>query len=134
MANQDEFKTRLHCALFVLGCIGLGLSTRKIDSLPMFLREHAGDALWAAMVYWGIAFLFPRASTVKVAVGALAFSFSIEASQLITHPLLEQARSTTLGALVLGHGFLWIDLVRYAVGVALAAGIDCLIQRRATHQ
>ena len=38
----------------------LGLASRKYgDVLPEFIAEYSGDTLWAAMVYWGIRFLFP---------------------------------------------------------------------------
>jgi len=120
------------CACLVVVLVTLGLSSRMLPGLPGFLRDHAGDALWAAMIYWGFAFLFPRWPIRTLALAATTFSFLIEFSQLCSHPLLEAARDHRLGALVLGHGFLWIDLLRYAVGIAVAALIDALIQRRST--
>lgn len=108
----------------VVGLIGLGLASRMVPGLPGFVEAHAGDALWAAMVYWGLALLFPRLTIPLLAASATTFAFGIEFSQLIQHPVMIEARSHWLGALVLGHGFLWIDLVRYAVGIAVAAALD----------
>ncbi|WP_228107363.1 DUF2809 domain-containing protein [Terrisporobacter petrolearius] len=33
-------------------------------------------------------------------------------------------RKTTIGALVLGHGFLWMDLISYFIGITIAVIID----------
>ncbi len=135
MANRDlsskpdvgYARSRFRCGLIILILIVLGLSSRKIEGLPEFIKDHAGDALWAAMIYWGLAFLLPARSMATLAVAAIGFCFAIEFSQLIHHPLLDRARATTLGALVLGHGFLWIDLVRYTGGTIAAAALDTLV-------
>jgi hypothetical protein len=66
-----------------------------------------------------IAFIMPRASTAHLACAALATSFLVEASQLYQAPWINAIRSTTLGHLVLGTGFEWLDLCAYTVGVAL---------------
>lgn len=103
----------------------LGLASRKYgDVLPEFIAEYSGDTLWAAMVYWGIRFLFPSISIVKSVVISLLFSYCIEISQLYQADWANIVRSTTLGALILGHGFLWSDMICYTVGVLLSAAID----------
>lgn len=122
-------RSRVVCAAMIGVIIPLGLATRAVPWLPEFVRSEAGDALWAAMVYWGFALLFPRMPAWAVAACAGAFSCGIELSQLSSHPLLVQARSTRLGALVLGYGFLWIDLLRYAAGIALAVVLDLALMR-----
>lgn len=122
--TQPFRRPRWMCALLIAFIVPLGLATRALPWLPAWIREHGGDALWAAMVYWGWALLFPRWPAGALALAAMALSAGIESSQLWHHPLLQQARSTRFGALVLGHGFLWIDLVRYAGGVALATVAD----------
>ena len=58
------------------------------------------------------------------AVIALAFAFSVEISQLYQAPWINEIRSTTLGALVLGFGFLVSDLVCYSVGVCAGYLLD----------
>ncbi|MCB1099795.1 MAG: DUF2809 domain-containing protein [Verrucomicrobiae bacterium] len=127
VARRD--RSRIVCILLIGVIIPMGLATRSLPWLPEFVRSEAGDALWAAMVYWGFALVFPQMPVWAVAACAAAFSLGIELSQLSSHPLLVQARSTRLGALVLGHGFLWIDLLRYAVGVALAVVLDLAVVR-----
>ena len=105
----------------------LGLASRKYgDVLPELIAEHSGDTLWAAMVYWGIRFLFPSISIVKSVVISLLFSYCIEISQLYQADWANIVRSTTLGALIFGHGFLWSDMICYTVGGLLSAAIDSI--------
>ena len=121
---ENRTRRRWVYALGVCGVVPLGLATRRLPWLPEFLKDHGGDALWAAMVYFGLAFCFPRQSVLRIAGYAAVFSLFIECSQLIQHPWLVATRQSPIGGLVLGHGFLWVDLVRYAAGVSLGAAID----------
>lgn len=102
-----------------------GLASRRYaELLPPFIAEYAGDTLWAAMVYAGLRFLFPSASILTAAASSLLFSYGIEISQLYQADWANAVRSTTLGSLIFGHGFLWSDMVCYTVGVVLSAVID----------
>ena len=102
-----------------------GLASRKYgNALPKFIAEYIGDTLWAAMVYWGLRFLFPSASILKVTAISLLFSYCIEISQLYQVDWANAIRNTPLGALVFGHGFLWSDMICYTVGVMLSATVD----------
>jgi hypothetical protein len=117
----------LHAGLVVV----LGLASRRFrEDLPPFVASYAGDALWAAMVFFLAAALWPRGSGRTLAAGALLFAFSIEFSQLYRAPWIDAIRGTTLGALVLGHGFLWSDLLCYTAGIGVAAGIDHRLRHR----
>ena len=46
-------------------------------------------------------------------------SYCVEFSQLIRWPWLVEFRSTTIGHLMLGQGFLWSDLIAYMIGIQL---------------
>lgn len=108
-----------------------GLASRRYASaLPAAVGLYAGDALWAAMVYLLLATVWVAAPVRRLAAAALAFAFAIETSQLYHAPWIDALRATRPGALVLGFGFLWSDLVCYAVGVAFAAALDAAILRR----
>ncbi len=127
-------RSRLVTAALLLLTIALGLASRRFaPALPHFIAAYAGDALWAAMVFWIAAFVRPRANTRTLAAVALGVSFAVELSQLYQARWVNEIRDTRLGALALGHGFLWSDLVCYAAGVAAAAAVDlvlCLSQSR----
>jgi hypothetical protein len=111
--------------LFVGLTIAAGLCSRRYPAaFPAFVAEYAGDALWAAMVYFGVCFVFPAIKMRYATLLALAFSFGVEISQLYQADWINAIRGTTLGALVLGNGFLWSDLLCYVVGVIGAVGVD----------
>lgn len=119
----------LYLALTVVVII-LGLGSRKYGNyLPDFLREYSGDALWALMVYLGFCFLFRRNSIKKIALMSLVFSYVIEFSQIYQGQWINEIRATTLGALVLGKGFLFSDLICYTVGVIIGVIIDFCINK-----
>jgi Flp pilus assembly protein TadB len=80
----------------------------------------------AAFLAIGLA--LPRASTWVVAVLALSVSVAVELSQLYHAPWIDSMRSTTVGGLLLGYGFLWSDLACYAAGVGLASLIEMIGQ------
>ncbi|MCC8153085.1 MAG: DUF2809 domain-containing protein [Tannerellaceae bacterium] len=105
-----------------------GLSSRKYgDYLPRFVAAYAGDILWAAMVYLGIRFLFPGYQQQKTALASLLFSYGIEFSQLYQAEWINTIRHQTVGALILGQGFLWSDLVCYTLGVGGIFLIDKIL-------
>ena len=55
---------------------------------------------------------------------AAGICLAVETSQLIHAEWLENLRSHRIVALLIGRGFLWIDLVRYALGLVIAMGLD----------
>ncbi|MEM7245042.1 MAG: DUF2809 domain-containing protein [Acidobacteriota bacterium] len=117
--------------LLMVVTMGLGLASRRYrQHLPDFVVDHAGDALWAMMVVFLVGLVLRRASTLQVTVLAGLACLAIELSQLYQAPWIVELRRNRLAALVLGHGFLWIDLVRYAFGVAGGALIDRWLGRR----
>ena len=118
-------------ALLVVSTVVLGLGSRRYGAaLPDVLAAYAGDALWAAMVFWLAAIVRPRARTLHVAAAALAISFAVESTQLYRAPWIDAVRSNRLGALALGQGFLWTDLACYMVGVCVAALLDHALRAR----
>ncbi len=112
-------RRRSWLALGIVLVIAVGLASRKYPSLfPAALGSHTGDALWALMVFLGVAFIQPAMPGVRMAGAALAFCWLIEVSQLYQAPWINAVRATTPGHLVLGTGFLWLDLLAYATGIA----------------
>ena len=131
MTRSTNFqRSRIKLALATIIVIGLGLATRSSLVTQPFIQSHAGDALWALMIYLMIAFLFPKARTAFLIVGATTFCLVIELSQLSTHPWLVAGRENRFGALILGRGFLAIDLLRYAAGVLVGGLIDRVLGPR----
>jgi len=112
------------------GTIVLGLATRRFPAaFPELVARFGGDALWAAMMLWLVALCRRAAAPSQVAISALAVAWAVEFSQLYQASWIQAIRATRSGALVLGQGFLWSDLVSYAIGVMLAAALDAGIVR-----
>jgi hypothetical protein len=98
----------------------LGLASRYTNAFPDGMAVHLGDIFWASMIYYIFRILFQRASFFNIIFISLTFTFGIEFSQLYQSDWIHYLRSSFLGALILGRGFLWIDLLRYTIGITIA--------------
>lgn len=120
---------------FVFACLMIitiisGLASRsKTLPLPGFFAEYGGDTLWAVLIFLILGFVMPAWRTWLIALVAALFSVSVEISQLYHAPWIDAIRQTRPGALVLGHGFLWSDILCYGTGIAVAASIEVLWNR-----
>ena len=103
----------------------LGLGWRS-GYLPLsgFLTKYGGDALWAWMVFLALTVALPRHGSVSIALSALGIALAVEFLQLHRGAWIESVRSTQLGRLALGTTFNPPDLIAYAVGIAIGAGVD----------
>ena len=103
-----------------------GLASRRVEWFPSSL----GDALWAATLFCVLRIVWPRLALVWVTLISLAISFAVEFSQLLRFPWLVSLRSTLPGHLLLGQGFLWSDLVAYALGLLLMYALASVAETR----
>lgn len=109
----------------------LGLLSRYYGQyLPKVVSKYAGDILWALMVYLGFGFLLCKKSIKSVALISLIFSFFIEITQLYQGKWINIIRETTLGALILGHGFLFSDLLCYTIGILMGVALEYLYLKK----
>ncbi len=130
MTRPTARKPSVYSALLLL-TIAAGLASRRYPEWqPAFIARYAGDTLWAAMVFWLLALVAPRARTLVLGGAALCIAVTVELSQLYHAPWLDALRATRLGALALGEGFLWSDLACYGVGVCMAVVLDRLVRGR----
>ena len=104
--------------------IMLGLLSRRISVIPSAI----GDALWAMTVYccWRIVLLRKRPAA--AALAAIMTAFAIEFSQLLTMEWLVRLRTTFIGHMLLGQGFLWTDLIAYTIGIAVIFIVTAVIE------
>jgi hypothetical protein len=127
--DQTPERGRWRYVLAAAAVVVLGLGSRKWAFVPEFFAVNAGDALWTVEAFLVLAIVFRRAPSLGLALAAFGVSALVELSQLLRHPLLDEIRRTTLGALLLGSGFLWADFLRYAVGALAAYAFDKAIIR-----
>ncbi len=124
-------RARTRYLALALGTIVLGLAVHgRGGALSPVVRDVLGDALWAAMVVWGIAAVAPVMRRPWRAAVALAVCFAVEFSQLVHLPALDALRRTAAGHLVLGSGFDRRDFAAYAAGVLAAVLLERAIEQR----
>jgi hypothetical protein len=125
MIRETHPRRRLQLAVAFVSVVVLGLSSRAFPVLlPAALGKYPGDALWALMVLFGIAFLRPDLRPRQLAALALGVSWLVELSQLYQAPWINSIRSTHLGHLVLGSRFHWLDMLAYPLGVSIGLILD----------
>ncbi|TLX74568.1 DUF2809 domain-containing protein [Labilibacter sediminis] len=118
-------RNRIHYLILIIATITIGLASRLYSKyLPELINLGLGDTLWALMMYWIIGFIFPRVNIVRLTFLSLSVCFLVELSQLIQADWINAIRSNTFGALILGRGFLWSDLVAYSIGVGIGMVIE----------
>ncbi len=116
----------------MLAAMALGYASRRLPWLfPAMLGKYPGDALWATMVFFGWRAIFPLKRLRAVAAIAATSALVIELLKLYQAPWLVAIRKSTLGHLVFGHVFSFENLIAYAAGIALGAGIAWMMQARA---
>lgn len=113
-------KTRLTYLILITATITIGIFSRRINGIPLFI----GDILWGLMVYFIVRFLFISKKIKWAIVASLLFSYAIEFSQLYQESWINNIRHTDLGGLVLGYSFSWSDMLCYTVGTAIGILID----------
>ena len=105
--------------------IPLGLCSRQFNSIP----NETGDALWAMMVFCIWCIILHKKKLTTIAIVSLISSYLVEFSQLITWSFLVEFRKTFIGHMMLGQGFLWIDLLAYTVGIVCVLGIFKIFEK-----
>ena len=125
MSREKARKLRICYLSGTVVLIALGLLSRRVKFVP----AACGDALWAMMVYCCFRIVLIRKPLVISAAAALIASFAVEFSQMLTPDWLVKIRSTFLGHMLLGQGFLWSDLLAYTIGIAVVYGLTALIRQ-----
>lgn len=105
----------------------LGLAARF--GLSGGLADTAGGVFYTALVYVLIAFAWPGLKPSGVGLAALACSAAIELFQLTSVPA-DLVGAFAPAKLVFGSSFVATDLLAYAAGALLAAGVDAAVRRR----
>ncbi len=113
---------RLNYFILILLVLILGILSRKISGIPLFI----GDILYAVLIYFGFRFLIMDSKKSTSLLLSLLFCFGIEILQLVQIDWLIAIRKNTLGHYILGEGFLWLDLLCYVIGTLMAYYLDKL--------
>ena len=127
---MTAFGKRWLYAILILLTIPLGLATRwQQQYFPPLMNEYGGDVLAATCIFFGCRFLCVRWTLPKVACLAYFISILDELQQLYRAPWAVKFRDITVVGILLGHGFLWSDIVCYAVGTLIGWIVGAVIER-----
>jgi hypothetical protein len=111
--------------LILLTLIPLGLGTKFYHGpFQDWIHKYAGDIFYPMFWYFLLRLIRMNFSSRVCAAIIFIFCTVVEFSQLVTTPLLQLLRRNFFGAVLLGSGFDWPDIVYYAIGVLLAVGIE----------
>ncbi|MFZ5732707.1 MAG: DUF2809 domain-containing protein [Pseudomonadota bacterium] len=109
-------------AIATLVLIVAGLLTRwPAIAWPPGVAKYLGSALWGAMVFCAVGICWPHLSRSWIALLAFLIAAATEFSQLWHSDALDAFRRTTIGVLLIGRYFSWVDIAAYAVGILAAA-------------
>ncbi|WP_026211537.1 DUF2809 domain-containing protein [Lewinella cohaerens] len=115
--------------VLILTTVALGLLSRT-SLVPKLIYPYLGDYLYALMVFFWVGFCLPRTETLKVAMISIIICYLIEFFQLYQADWINNIRNYRLGGLILGHGFLWSDIVSYTLGGWTGYGLEWYAYRR----
>jgi len=112
--------------------LAFGMGSRRLSGFPSWVTLYAGDVAWGALFFALFCAARPTLSTTSAWLSAVITTELIEFSQLYHAPWLDALRGTNVGGLLLGHLFLWSDVLCVALGATLAAGAERLWSARGT--
>ena len=124
-SSRQIARRRLTCAAIVLLLIPLGLVCRFVPiGLPPLVVKYGGSFLWAATVYWFIAFLLSRQRPLALGLIAMVVTAAVEFLKRVQSPELDNIRHTFFGKVVLGRYFSYTDIAVYCFAVFSCVWID----------
>jgi hypothetical protein len=124
LAPRSRFRTSAWLVLVI--ALGLGSRARW---LPRFSRLYLGDVLWGTLFFWLAALACTRAQRGSLWLYAVIATECIEFSQAYHQPWLDRVRASGLGGVLLGHEFLWSDVICVALGATLGVLLDWALTR-----
>ncbi len=128
---QTLNRNRVLYIILMLVAITIGMSSRWFpNAFPTFLSTYLGDTLWASVLYFTLAVIWPSKSVNFILITAFFISILVECSQLYQAEWINELRQFKVVALLLGRGFLWSDFLCYLTGVLIAGLVDLVILSR----
>jgi len=122
-------RSRARVLFWLALLIAFGVGSRRLGGMPQWITLYAGDVAWGAMFFALFCLALPGLGTARVWLAAVITTELIEFSELWHVPWLDGLRATRAGGFLLGHVFLWSDVVCVALGASLAAIVERVCTR-----
>ena len=127
---KSKLPLRLTYFLLFSFFIWLALATRHHKEwFHPLIAKYGGDVIWAGAFLFLLRMIMINAALWKLAAWCYTLGVLDEVSQLIHTSFTDLIRNTTLGRLMFGQGFLWSDIICYAVGTILGFLLLFLTER-----
>jgi len=115
--------------------IWLALATRQHrEWFHPLIAKYGGDVIWAGAFLFLLRMIFINTALWTLAVWCYVLGVLDEVTQLIHTAFTDKIRSTTIGRLMFGTGFLWSDILCYAIGTILALLLLALMEQFIFHK
>jgi hypothetical protein len=128
--QESVSRQRLPYILLTILLIAIGLPARLTVWYPQFIVLYVGDGLWAMMLYFFAATLFPKLAPLKLFALCIVGTWLVEFSQLYQADWINNIRHMPLMGLLLGYGFRAADLIAYTFGILAGLVVDLFLLRR----
>lgn len=102
-----------------------------VSSIDCNIRR---SIIWGRDVPFFLRIFFSKIKLWKLALICYGMGVADELLQLYHAPWIESVRQTRIGGLALGFGFLWSDILCYAVGTLIAYLLISFIERNDTNK
>ena len=124
-------RIRLGAISFMWGAAACGLLTRTVifRDVPV-IGPWGGDVCWAVAAWYLFRCILPQVFAIEIAVLSAGLCIVVETSQLLDVEWLNTLREHHIIRLLIGHGFMWSDLVLYAIGIAIGWVLDTFVLMR----
>jgi len=116
------FNTKYFSLAFALFIIEVFIALCVHDN---FIRPYVGDFLVVILLYCGVR-SFIKASSLKIAIGVLLFSYLIETLQYFRFVDRLGLTQNIIARTVIGYGFEWWDILAYTLGIFSVLAIEYL--------
>ncbi len=92
-----------------------------------FIRPYGGDILVTMLICCVVRVVLPQNYRLPIAGGVLLFAILVEVGQYFGLVYLLGLGHIEFFRVLMGTGFSWWDMVCYAVGCAVFAGVDAVL-------
>jgi hypothetical protein len=128
--RSNNISLRIIYFLLAIFFVWLALATRQHPQwFHPFVTKYGGDTIWAGMFLLLLRAFFLQKKLWKLALFAYTLGVITECLQLWHDPFIDAIRSTRIGGLLIGYGFLWSDMICYAVGILFACLAIIILER-----